>query len=479
MAGSDWRSRLREAAYISPGGTRKTFKFGDVSRSYELRGTAFGFPGVDGEYVQRKGVGSRKYPLRCLFSGPNYDIEATQFEDILLAPGVGKLHHPMYGTFDVVPFGEVTRRDDLKTAANQAIVDVVFWTTLRDIYPRALVNRENEIESALHRYSSAAAAQFERLTDLSKTVQKEAAKATIRDFIKSVGGVFDQLSDTVWSVRDTFQDIEDTINLGLDVLVGKPLVLASQIANLLAAPSRAIDGIISRLDGYADFAEEIFGSPAANPADELDAVAAAVSGRYGLTDRGKRVANDFHIADLFASQAVAGAVLSTLQSTTEEQSSAVGASVASGRSAATPGSDPRVARTFLTKTAALAAADGLLELSDSYTAWRDAGFAALQDIDKTGVYQADPGEAAAELKASVLLAAGHLVSVSFTAMPEKAIVLDRACTPIDLAAKLYGHVDPRSDFDPVLFLVETNSLSGRARLEIPRGTKIKYYDKAA
>ncbi len=476
-----WRTRLREAAYTSPSGTRRTFAYEDVSRKYELRTTAFGFPGVNGEYIQQNGFGSRQYPLRCFFSGPYCDIEATAFEDLLLERGVGKLEHPRYGTFDVVPFGEVTRRDDLKTEANQAIVELAFWTTLRDLYPRALTDPENEISAALDRASLAAADQFSTLTALSKTIQKAAAKGTIRGFLKDVGRVFDQVSDVVWSVRDTMQDIEDTINIGMDVLIGKPLLLAQQIKDLLAAPSRALDGIVSRLDGYAAFADEIFGSSAANPAGLLEDIAAAVSGKYGLTTRAQRVANDFHIADLFASQAVAGAVLSTLQSTSTAQAADPAAASASGRSVTigAASADPRATRTFMTKPDAIAAADALLTLFDAFVAWRDAGFAALSAVDKTGLYQADPGAATAELRQAVALAAGNLVEVSFSLAPEKALVLGRARTPIDLAGELYGHVDPRDGFDPVLFLLETNALHGDEILEIPKGRKITYYQRAA
>lgn len=478
-----WRSRIREAAYTSPSGARITFAYQDVSRSFVLRTTAFGFPGVPCEYIQQNSFGSRKYPLRCIFSGTYCDLEASAFERMLTEPGVGKLQHPLYGVFDVVPFGEVTRNDALKTAANQSTVDVVFWTTLRDIYPKALTDPENEISASLDRFNLAAAEQWKHLADVSGALEKAAAKATIRDFLRNVGGIFDQLSDTVWGVRDAFQDVQDTINIGIDQLIGKPLDLAQQIKNLLEAPSRAIDGIISRLDGYSDFADEIFGSASANPADRIADVSAAVSGRYGLTSRGKRIANDFFIADLFASQTMSNAVLSTLQSTTDAAATEPGASSASGRSVnavgTTSSSDPRASRTFQSKASAIASADALMTLFDEYVTWRDAGFYALNDIDKTGVYQVDPGDAAAELRKSVALAAGNLVRISFTLTPERAVVLDRARTPIDLAGQLYGHVDPRNGFDPVLFLIETNALVGEQRLEIPKGKKILYYSAAA
>jgi hypothetical protein len=478
-----WRSRLRPAVYRSPSGTAIEFQYGDVSREFDLRTTPFGFPGVPGEYVQQNRYGSSRYPCRCLFSGTYCDLEATAFEDALREPGVGKLQHPLYGTFDVIPFGTVTRNDYLKTAANQAIVEVTFWTTLKDLYPRALQDPDNEIASAIDRFDLAAAQQFDKLASLTTALQKAQARATIQDFLRKVGGVFDQLSDTVWSVRDTMQDVEDTINLGIDQLIGKPLLLAEQISNLLKAPARAIDGIVSRLDSYADFADEIFGTSSANPSTLLEQIPAAASGRYGLTYRAQSVANNFHIADLFASSAVSAAVLSALQSTTDARAGELGIATASGRTADATGTtaspDPRVSRTFLTKSAAVSAADALVTLHDAYTVWRDAGFDALGDVDKTGLYQADLGEAAAELRSAVTLAAGHLVAVSFSLAPEKGLVLDRARTPVDLAGELYGHVDKRDGFDPVLFLIETNALTGTQRLEIPRGRRITYYERAA
>src|SRR5690606_5345953 len=130
-------------------GTRIRFEFEDVSRNFEKRGTVFTFPGIDGAYVQQKGYSERHYPLRCIFSGKDCDLFATAFEAALLEDGIGRLEHPMYGTIpDVVPFGGVTRRDDLKSEANQAIVDVTFFTTLGAVYPSSATDAQSEIEAA-------------------------------------------------------------------------------------------------------------------------------------------------------------------------------------------------------------------------------------------------------------------------------------------------------------------------------------------
>ncbi len=90
-----WEDRLREAAYTGPSsGTRQLFDFEDVSREYDARGTAWEFPGVNEAYVQRTGFGSREYPLRCFFAGPNHDLEATAFETLLWEEGVGRARAP-------------------------------------------------------------------------------------------------------------------------------------------------------------------------------------------------------------------------------------------------------------------------------------------------------------------------------------------------------------------------------------------------
>src|SRR5690242_6521153 len=111
--GQDWRTRLKPAAYKSPSGTRIKFDFEEVSRSTSKRGTLFEFPGVNNGYVQQNGYGSRRYPMRCYFTGKDHDSIATAFEVALLEDGLGKLETPMYGTIPVVPFGDIERRNDL------------------------------------------------------------------------------------------------------------------------------------------------------------------------------------------------------------------------------------------------------------------------------------------------------------------------------------------------------------------------------
>jgi hypothetical protein len=444
-APQSWEDRIREAAYTSPGGIRLRFDYEGVSREYTKRTAAFEFNGVNDSYVQQNGHSSRRYPMRCFFSGPDHDLRANTFEALLLEDGVGILEHPFYGTFDVVPFGDITRRDDLKDAANQTIIEVTFWTTLGAVYPQATAHPQSEILAAIGAFDDAAADQFASASDLTGAAGRAGMKATIRKLLQTVSAGLSAISDTVTAVNKEFRDIQSLVNYGMDVLIGQPLLLARQISNLIKAPGRALTGIGLRMDAYNALADDLFGTPAARPD-------VALSSGSALALRTTKIANDFHCSDLFALNYVAGAINAAI--------------------AQPIGEDGRASREaqFTTKPQALAAAERILDLFDRVTAWRDAGFGALSTIGGVDPAQVDTGAAYQALQQAVALTVGHLVEVSFTLVPERRIVLDRPRTIIDLCAELYGTVDDKLDF-----LIATNDLTGAEILELPRFKTIKYY----
>lgn len=417
-----WKNRLKEAAYTSPSGSRIKFTYESVSRETEKRDAAFEFPGVEGAYIQHNGHGARRYPLRCIFWGDNCDLIATAFEAAVLEAGVGKLEHPFYGTFDVVPFGTITRRDDLKDAANQTIVEVVFWSTLGAVYPSTLGSPRNEILAALDGFDVAAANQFSNAVNLASVVSKANVIDTVRDLLGKVSGTLSDVAAVNAAVARDFRDLQSTVNFGLDVLIGQPLLLAQQISSLVKAPARALAGIQSRLEAYQRLAESIVESRAGSGESDLTPLARLVL----------RLSNDFHTADLFAMNAVGGSALSVVE------------------------------HQFASKPEALSAAEALLAQLDAVVEWREARFGGLGQVDPGGSYQA--------LQATVASVAAYLVQISFTLVPERRIVLDRSRTIVDLAAELYGSVDDRIDF-----LIESNGLTGSEILELPRGRAIVYY----
>lgn len=411
-----WNDRIREAAYTSPGGDRITFAYENVRKTVDKKTTGFEFPDANGTFVQDLGHTGRKYPLRVFFWGDNYDREADAFEAALLERGTGKLEHPIYGTVDVVPFGTITRRDDLKTAANQAVVEVTFWETIGLVYPAAQTDPAAAVLAAVDEYNATASEEFDGATSLDSAVEQVSFKNAYGALLDSARSGLQTVADAQENVQKQFDAIYDAINEGIDVLIARPLTLAFQTTQLLQSPARALTNIRARLDAYGDLANSI------------------ISGDGGVVSPGNDSTNSnlFRTNDIYASTYVTGSVVSVVNNQ------------------------------FTTKTEALAAAEAVLTQLDDVTAWRDDNFQSLGGVDTGAAYQ--------QLQEAVALTAGFLVEISFSLKQERRVVLDRNRTIIDLAAELYGSVDDQLDF-----LINSNNLSGSEILELPRGREIVYY----
>lgn len=381
-----WNDRIREGAYTSPGGTRQTWSFEDVSKTIDKKTTGFNFPDAPGTYVQDLGNSGYRYPLRLIFWGDECDTEADAFEALLLEIGTGKLEHPIYGVKDVVPFGTITRRDDLKTAANQAIIECTFWETINIIYPAAQTDPASSVVSSVDEYNAAAAAELED-TLILKTVNAAVTfKNNVLSLVDSVQSGLQVIADTQEAVQKEFDAVVSSINNGIDTLVGDPLTLAFQVTQMIQAPARAITAIEARLNAYKDLAQALISGDGADVSN---------------TD-------EFHTKDLYASSYVTGSILSTVNNQ------------------------------FATKTAALEAAEEILAQLDDVVVWRDGNLQNLEEIDTGGAYQ--------KLQEAAAIAAGFLVQISFSLKEERRLVLDRNRTIVDLVGELYGAVDSELDF---------------------------------
>ena len=411
-----WNDRIREAAYTSPSGERLTFGYENVSKKIDKKTTGFEFPDADGTFVQDLGHSGRKYPLRVFFWGDDYDQEADAFEAALLERGTGKLEHPIYGTVDVVPFGTITRRDDLKTGANQAVLEITLWETIGLIYPAAQADPASAVLLAIDEYNDAVAAEFEEVTSLDSAVDAATFKNDYQALLDSASSGLQFIADTQADVQKQFDAIVDSINEGIDILIAQPLTLAFQTAIMLQAPARALTSITARLDAYKNLADSIISGDDAVVTPSTDASSS----------------NEFHTNDLYASTYVTGSVVSVVNNQ------------------------------FTTKTEALAAAEVILAQLDAVTNWRDENFQALGEVDAGAAYQ--------QLQEAVALTAGFLVEISFTLKQERSVVLTRNRTIIDLVAEFYGSVDDQLDF-----FINSNDLSGSEILEVPKGREIVYY----
>lgn len=379
-----WVDRLREAAYNSPSGTRVLFDFEDVSRSFDKKTSAYEFPDADGTYIQDLGVSGRRYPLRIFFWGADHDLQAADFDAALQERGTGRLEHPFYGVVDVVPFGTVSQRDDLKTAANQTIFEVTFWATTGLVYPTAQTDPGRAVSLSIVDFNAAQAADFEDTTQLETPVEQATVKNNYLALLDTTSSALEGIAEAQDNVRSQFDAIVDSINLGIDTLIAQPLTLALQTIQLVQAPARAGADIQARLDAYARLTQSI------------------------IEDGDAETSNQFHTRDLYSSSYVTGSILSTLNTQ------------------------------FETKAGALTAAERILAQFESVAAWRDDNYRNLDEIDTGAAYQA--------LQRSAALAAGFLVEISFSLKQERRITLDRDRTIVDLAAELYGSVDDQLDF---------------------------------
>jgi len=417
-----WEQRIKEAAYTSPNGNRLTFDFEDVSYNWTKKATAYEFANVNGTYIQSRGTSGRRFPMLCYFSGDDHDIEAKGFVALLNEDGFGRLEHPLYDPADVVPFGEITRRDDLKTAANQTVLEVEFWETLGVIYPAGDTDLSGTVTASVDDFNAASAAQFEKQIDLDSEAETITFKDRVESFLGEVSEATSRIAATTEKVNDQFNQVNDSINRGIDVLIRDPLTLAFQTKIAIQAPARAATAIRDRLDAYGNLAADIFGRPDATSSD----------------------ANKFLTRDLFASGYVSGSVVSVIN------------------------------HQFDTRSEALEAALTLLDQWETYLTWLDANwdYLAALDTEALPAYNlVDIGQGYQSLVDAVGLAAGFLVRISFTLKQERAVVLDRARNMLELGYELYGE----GFEDQLDFFINSNNLSGVEILEIPKGRKIKYY----
>ena len=411
-----WDERLKEGAYISPGGTRIVFAYEDLSRNFDKKTTGFDFPGADGTYVQDMGVTGRKYPLTAFFSGADCDLEATAFENALAERGRGRLEHPIYGTVDVVPYGTVTRNDALKTAANQSVVEVTFWETIPLVYPIPQTDPASEILDNIQELGEVLGDSVAGKLDIfdPKAIQAFKAQVTVLvESVQKVMGKYSEIKETVSSkvteiltlvdsivvpVAEAAQSVRDTIK-----------EVVTNVLELVASPSEVVTSIKDKFNDYKNLIAEL------------------TSPLFPVEDETEYLSNDMVVENL-----VGGLIVNIVESE------------------------------FDTQTGALESAENILEIFDEVNTWIE------ETTTELGII--DTGESYQRLQKAVALTAGYLVEISFTRRKERKVVLTRDRSIVDLVAELYGSVDDTLDF-----FITSNDFSGSEIFEVPRGREVLYY----
>ena len=426
-----WEDRITEMTYTSPSGLVFTGIFEDVSKEIVKKTTTFNFPDVDGTYVQDLGKQGRRYPIRWIFSGEEYDQVAELFDTAIEEKGPGILQHPLYGTFDVVPFGTIKRRDDLVTAANQAVYDITFYETIKIIFPISELSAENAMNEGFSDYSQATIDGYNDSLSLSSASEItgfiDSAKAGLRKIKKGMAKV----AATTAAIERAFNDIANLLDETITTLVGGPLLIATQMVALTRLPSQAAGSIQSKLDAYGNL---------------LTSLTTGTSNQFtqGLDSQ---AGNAYTNNNLIASLAVLGAIESTISPST----------------------------IFTTRTETIGALENLDQKLTDYITWSDLNREPLvQGVLPTrepGTNDLiDTGESYQQLLNVFAIGQGRLTQIAFSALQERSVTLDRDRTFIDFAAEFYGQLDEQYDF-----IIQSNKLTGIELFEIPKGREMVYY----
>ena len=413
-----WQDRVRPGAYTSPSGRRFEYDFEDVRLTLPKKTTAFDFPDATGTYIQDKGTRGLRLPLRMFLSGADYDLVAKDFLNALAEVGTGILEHPAYGTFNVVPFGDIARKDNLKTAGNQAVFEVEFWENNDIIFPASQQDGLSKARIRINDNIAALAAQFSAGLNLNTAQKRSSFRATYLQQLSKTSTALTAVAADDDVILQRFKDIQDSIETSIELLLDEPDTLSQQTTRLITVPAQANAGAVAQVNGYTQVVNSVLSSSTA-------VRTANVSG----------VNQNLYQSDLlFMVNSVIGATTATLNAKYE------------------------------TKTEAVSAAMAILELFYATGAWIDDSITALNIID--------PGAAYQKMLDAVSLAAGYLVQFSFSLKQERSIVLVRTHTIIDLLSILYG---PENVEDNIDFMIKSNSLTGSEILELPIGRTIKYY----
>ncbi len=208
------------------------------------------------------------------------------------------MEHPFYGDVDVVPFDLIARRDSLKSAANQSVISVTFFETIRLIYPNSQTDARNEVNDAINNTAATQAQESEDNIDNSLESNAELFKRKYNELLDNTKSSLEKIAEKTAAVQKQFDDISDSINRNIDVLIRDPATLAFQTNLLLQTPARSLTDIQARLGAY----KELLGF----------VISGAPSSK-----------NDFYMKNIFSTAIVSSTILAALNNQFVTKSTAI------------------------------------------------------------------------------------------------------------------------------------------------------------
>jgi len=362
-----WVNRTAQLTYMSPSGNSFALDYEDMSVEIELQTKSYNYANANVTVVQQFGHSSRILPLRVFFSGPDYDIDSAAFEAALLERGTAILQTPLYGSINVVPTGKIKASDKFKTSANQRVLEIELLETAGIDFQGSELSSRGAVLSA----SSLAIEEVSAGFDPGSRSEYQS--------------LFDEVSSAISSTYvageealEEFSRVENSIQSGLTLVIGTPLLLASQTANLITGLANSSALFADRIIAYQNLARSIFSN----------------------------VGTDIRRGELFAVSALVGAILSAVNSE------------------------------FITRAEAVEASIAINDLAIEVEAFREQGYNSTTDIDNL-----DVSDLSGQIGLALSAATNILIVRSFDLLTERSISIDRERTIIDIAAEIFGSVD--------------------------------------
>jgi hypothetical protein len=408
-----WDDRLKEAAYTSPSGNRFVFLYENVSKEVDKKTTEFLFPEKDGAFIQDLGRAGRRYPFMLFFSGPDYDLLSDAFLEALEEKGAGKLEHPRYGDKIVIPTGRIVQREDLTTAANQAVFSVVFSETIEDItFPISAQNTGSILSASANNFQIETADQFQadiKIDNSSEGVFLQNVALASVPIIDSLEEITEQDSDINASFKTILAAYEEQVKNVLLELGDTAL----QAILLIRTPSRIKTDIKNEVDIYTTF---------------INSLISVIQ----ISDGTNNPDNTYLYINTMAATGLTALCEAALFSVIE------------------------------TRPQAVEASQNILDLYDALKLWQDQNITALEIVDS--------GETYNTLTQVVSEAVIYLVNVSFDLPQERIEILQNDRNLIEFLASVGLNVE--SNFDN---FIQWNDLTADEIEILPKDLEVIYY----
>jgi hypothetical protein len=466
---------LKKGKYVSPEGTEVTFDYDIVSRETELKTGVFTYPARDGARVQHQGKGAVTFPLTCIFSGEDCMEQADAFEATLWERGTGELQHPIYGTVNVKPVGNINREDNLVSKVNESTVTVTFTEHIVDDDTETInAVAADSIEEKLEKFSEAVSEGFaEALSSIESLGEQIAAEAALN---KQVQAIIDALEPLAMADKKLYPDwlaSSKELKESVGGLYGKTtqatgkrektftsaLNIARLALRLAKQPAKLATSLSTKIQGYSTLTSMLINQFKNDPFDTKKIKSAFNAAWLGLSSATASVASGsaVSIANVASSSKKGG-------SKSQAESGSAADSSGGGQGSSYSPSGVPVSRNSgaASREEAVEAASHVIQMLEDITSFGDSKIVLNTFVDANA-------SSHMLLQEIVHESAQLIMNASFSLPMQRTFTLGRDRQVLELCAELYGTVDYLDDF------IALNNFSADEIELLPMGTRVTYY----